>query len=389
MRARRSLVRDTGLIFIGGLSLGAGLMYIFDPDYGARRRAKLRDKTNHALHVARKGIDKATRDLQHRSRGFGASMRGLFRSRRAGIVGPEDDTVLVERVRAELGRHIRRPHAVEVKANDHLVLLRGRIPEHELAEVLRAVRRVRGVTRVENQLEPDREEAAIGERVLIRSSAWSPAARLIGSIAGAALFVFGLFRRGGVGIGAATAGALLGVRAATNLPPRQILGIGEQQAIDIRKTLTVDVPVGEVYRFWSRLENFPRFMEHVKAVQIVDSRRSHWTASGPAGLPVEFDAEVTALEPNRLFAWRTLPGSSFEHAGEVRFEPAPGESTRVDIRMRWVPKSGALGHALASLFHKDPKAALDDDLVRMKSLLEDGRTSAHGARVSLEELNGS
>jgi uncharacterized membrane protein len=38
-------------------------------------------------------------------------------------------------------------------------------------------------------------------------------------------------------------------------------------------------------------------------------------------------------------------------------------------------------HALASLLGADPKHALDKDLVRFKSLLEDGKTSVRGQRA--------
>jgi len=35
---------NRGLTLIGGIGLGAGLMYVLDPDRGRRRRARMRDK---------------------------------------------------------------------------------------------------------------------------------------------------------------------------------------------------------------------------------------------------------------------------------------------------------------------------------------------------------
>ena len=36
---------------------------------------------------------------------------------------------------------------------------------------------------------------------------------------------------------------------------------------------------------------------------------SHWVAAGPAGLSVEWDAEIINEIENTLIAWRALPGS--------------------------------------------------------------------------------
>jgi hypothetical protein len=54
--------------------------------------------------------------------------------------------------------------------------------------------------------------------------------------------------------------------------------------------------------------------------------------------------------------------------------------------MSYNPVAGALGHAIATLFRVDPKRTLDEDLVRLKSLLEEGKTRAHHEPVAREEV---
>ena len=49
------------------------------------------------------------------------------------------------------------------------------------------------------------------------------------------------------------------------------------------KTVVVNRPVEEVYQFWQNVENFPRFMIHLKDVRSTGSGRSHWVAMGPGG----------------------------------------------------------------------------------------------------------
>jgi uncharacterized membrane protein len=127
-------------------------------------------------------------------------------------------------------------------------------------------------------------------------------------------------------------------------------------------------------------------MSHLREVRRIDEQRSHWVASGPAGLPVEWDAVVTERLPNESIAWKSVEGSVVRTAGRVRFRPVPEGKTEVDVHLSYNPPAGAIGHAVASLFGTDPKHAMDEDMVRLKSLLEEGRTRADGEPVNLEEV---
>jgi uncharacterized membrane protein len=73
-------------------------------------------------------------------------------------------------------------------------------------------------------------------------------------------------------------------------------------------------------------------------------------------------------------------------AGRVRFRPAPGGTAEIDVHLSYNPPAGALGHAVAALFASDPKRAMDEDMVRLKSLLEEGKTRVNGQPVELDEL---
>ena len=182
-------------------------------------------------------------------------------------------------------------------------------------------------------------------------------------------------------------GAVLLARALANLPLKRLLGAeAGRGAVSIRKTLTVGAPVGEVFDLWSRPVNFPRFMSHVEEVQRVSDRRSRWTVRGPAGMPVHWQTELVAVVPNELIVWRTVAGSPVEHAGIVRFQPTAEGATRIDVRMSYTPPAGAVGHGVAAALGRDPKQTMDQDLVRLKSLLETGRTRAHGQVVRREEV---
>jgi uncharacterized membrane protein len=363
------------------VGLGAGLMYLFDPERGSRRRALVRDKAVHAWKVTETAVGKTSRDLQNRARGLAATTKGVM------VREDVSDEVLIERVRARLGRVVSHPRAIEVTSDQGRVTLSGPAFAHEVGRVLAAVAMVRGVKGVEDRLEV--HESAGDHPALQGSTArpearfellqrnWSPAARLLAGTAGGALAAYGMRRRGPLGATLGIVGLGLLARGLTNREMRDLLGVGEAEGVEIQKTIHIDAPVQDVYAFWSFYENFPHFMSHVREVKTIGDGRSHWTVEGPAGVPVPFDVEVTQAIPNELLAWKTLPGAPVDHARIVRFMPEDG-GTRADIKMSYNPPAGALGHAVADFLGADPKSRMDDDLARMKTLIETG-TPPHDA----------
>jgi uncharacterized membrane protein len=154
----------------------------------------------------------------------------------------------------------------------------------------------------------------------------------------------------------------------------------------VSKTTTVEAPVSQVYELWSRFENLAAFMADVDSISVEDDRRiSHWRVHGPAGSHFEWDAELLEDEPDERVSWRTISGR-IQHRGTARFEALGPDRTRVTVNMSYNPPAGVLGHRLAMLLGYDPKTALDEDMVRMKSLLEDGHTTVDGREVRLAEL---
>jgi hypothetical protein len=57
------------LTVLTGLGIGAGLMYLFDPKDGNRRRALIRDKAIKLNRQTRDAIDGTVKDLSNRAKG--------------------------------------------------------------------------------------------------------------------------------------------------------------------------------------------------------------------------------------------------------------------------------------------------------------------------------
>ncbi|MBI4471723.1 MAG: SRPBCC family protein [Acidobacteria bacterium] len=366
---------NTKSILIGGAAAGAALMYLLDPVFGGRRRALMRDK---AVHLGKKtglAVDTIARDMRHRSAGWVAQSRNLFRKDEV------SDDILIERVRAAIGRVVSHPHSIEVTARDGRVTLSGPILANEQKPLIRRVLKTRGVRSVESDLEPhERAENIPGlqggtrreERTELLQQNWSPAARCLTTAAGSGLIFFGLGHRGIPGIAAGVVGAALFARGATNLPMRRLLGIRSgRRAVDVQKTIRINAPVERVFDMWTKYENFPLFMSRVREVRDLGNGRSHWVVMGPAKTRIEWDAVVTQHVANRILAWKSEPGALAQNAGIIHFDQE-GDKTRVQIRLSYNPPIGALGHSVAWLFGSDPKREMDADLSRMKTFIETG-----------------
>lgn len=307
----------SGFYILGAAGIGAGLMYLFDPREGNRRRSMISDEAIRMINRSDDLIEKTTQDIRSRARDVMAETMAIFNK--------QDGT----KVRA-----------------------------------------------AEEQI-----------RSIDGEASWSPTVRLVTGAGGLAMSVYGLARRGVAGTAIALTGLVLTARGLTNKEIKKLVGIGAgRNAVSIQKTIYINAPIGEVYHFWENIENFPRFMEHVKKVKMSGNGISHWIVSGPAGTPVEFDTITIKKDRNRIISWKSLPNEAVKSAGAVRFKMGREGGTHVTVKMSYNPPAGAVGHAVASLFGVDPKQAMDDDLARMKSLFEEGMTTVQGEQVTKEEF---
>lgn len=366
---------------LGGLGIGAGLMYLLDPERGHRRLGMARSKAAHLFGAGGTALGRASRDLAHRSRGLAAEAGARLRLRLHPQAERVEDRVLEDRVRSKMGRFVSHPHAVEVLADDGEITLAGEILDSEAAGLLAAVRSVRGVRRIDDQLRVHESAESVsslqGEpRKRHRTSPpWPPAKRLLASTAGGALAFAGFRRRDPIGVALGTVGIGLIARG---------MAAPGTQTLDIHKTILVGSPIEDVFGYWAEFENFPRFMANVMEVERTGSNRWHWVVRGPAGTQLEWDAELSVFEPERVLAWKSLPGAPLGNSGSVHFTPTGESETRVDVQVSIHPPAGALGsigNAIAALLGRDPETEMHEDLARFKALMEEGRTTVEGETV--------
>lgn len=371
------------------VGIGAALMYFLDPQLGTRRRALVRDRINSWINNLDGSLDTIVGDTRNRARGVLSEMTAKLSDQGA------PDWILEERVRAALGRATRHARLLQIRSDGGRVLISGPVLRAEKDEIIKTAARARGVYSVEDDLQVFEKAKDLpslqipqtgGQAAALPRQNWSPATRLLSGVGGSLLTLYGLRRKGLSKPLLSTVGLLLTTRSVTNKDTKTLLGLGTaENGFKVRKAININAPIDEVYQFWRNFGNFKLFMDHVKDILVQDDI-STWKVAGPAGVPVEFQSRITSDVPNQSIAWETLPDSQIKHTGFVRFDENRDGGTRLSVQLDYVPPAGALGHAVAQLFGVDPRQAMNEDLIRLKSLLEEGRTSSsEGTAILTDE----
>jgi len=235
-------------------------------------------------------------------------------------------------------------------------------------------------------MNPDAEVSAIPPVTCTSTVNVGSAERVISALGGAALTVMALRDlKSQAGISMLLTGGFLLVRGLSGYCAVNN-AIGRNTArkagspVEVTTSVSLNKPVSEVYSFWRKLENLPRFMSHLEKVEEIDQTRSRWTAKGPAGVgSVSWEAEILEDHQNEFISWRTLPGSTVDNAGQVRFRGTPN-GTEIRVQMTYRLPAGDVGGVAAKIFSPMAEKMMRDDIRDLKRVLETGQTSGNGSR---------
>lgn len=359
-----------------GLAAGAVLMYLFDPKKGAGRRTMASDTLRRAgtdatdtLLRAGRGasetVSGAVHNLSARGRAATENVRGrvLDWKEEASRFSHSSEPVepLVEPPQAHRGSE------VDWRTDAHGDKMPT--PPTPPSAVSRLIPAALGA-----MVSPKAGGVAALVQAL-RDQTWNPRTRNT-ALLGGALGLYSLFaKRSPLTIGAgvvATALLAKGTKsavAAANAADHA--RSGSAQSVQVEKTIRIDASPEQVFDLWTDYERFPHFMANVEEVRDLGADLSHWKVKGPGGKSYEWDSILTEKSRPHLLAWRSVPGAKVEQWGEVVLEPIR-TGTKVTVRMTYLPPAGKAGQVMASLLGSNPKAQLEDDLERLKDLLERG-----------------
>jgi len=210
--------------------------------------------------------------------------------------------------------------------------------------------------------------------------------RIVSAIGGGILASAGLRRRSPVGFALALVGGdllrrgitghsyaynALGIRTIPKGQGAATTSVPYQLGIRIDRSITINHPRQEVFRFWRNFNNLPLFMKHLETVTLQDGSRSRWVVKGPGGRTFEWDAVIHNEIENELIAWRSLPGSEVDSAGSVWFkDTADRRGTVVKVELMYNPPAGTVGVLMASLLGTQPGRQVEEDLRSLKEVIE-------------------
>jgi uncharacterized membrane protein len=143
--------------------------------------------------------------------------------------------------------------------------------------------------------------------------------------------------------------------------------------INIMTKLTVNRPRQEVYDFWRKLSNLPLFMEHLKRVDVINDKQSHWVAKVPGHLgEIEWDAEIVKEIDGELLGWNSLPHATVNNAGKVEFRDADENGTEITVLITYRAPFGDVGEGIALLLNPVFKKIITKDVKNFKRYIEAG-----------------
>jgi len=161
--------------------------------------------------------------------------------------------------------------------------------------------------------------------------------------------------------------------------------VAGKKRVKIVCTCTINRPAKQLFEFWRHFENLPKVIKHLISVTETSDKESHWVASTAGDKRLEWDSVVINEHPGEMIAWRTKEGSGFEHAGSVRFESEPGNSsTQVTLSFEYIPPAGQLGSARQTGSSEDPAAQVQAELMRFKELMETGQLPSEAQPVGAQ-----
>jgi uncharacterized membrane protein len=158
-----------------------------------------------------------------------------------------------------------------------------------------------------------------------------------------------------------------------DLPVSRAATVRASRAVKVEHSVTVARPASELYAFWRDPANLPRVIAFVESVDMSSDKTARWRVRGPAGKPIQWEAEIINEVPNELLAWKSIGDADVPNAGSLHFREAPdGRGTEVRIVVEYEPPAGHVGAWIAKLVKENPDAQVREALRRFKQIAEAG-----------------
>lgn len=154
----------------------------------------------------------------------------------------------------------------------------------------------------------------------------------------------------------------------------------------IGRTVTVNKPREDVYRFCRDFSNLTQLLKDIAIVSGQGEGVTRWVFNGPAGVTITADTQILEDRPGEEISWNSTATSQLETRGKVMFRDAPSNrGTEVEAITAYRAPLGELGKMAIKVFGEDPAVLTRHALKRMKMLLETGEIATSNNRRNTQE----
>lgn len=237
-----------------------------------------------------------------------------------------------------------------------------------------------------NNLEQKQKQKSVTDFLTDTSTNVSTAERVASTTTGGVLIAYGVSRKDWLGALLSVAGGALALRGVTghcqvydalevDTNKKSLASRAKNwfdQKVEVVKSVNINKPAAELYKFWRNFENLPQFMDHLEAVKVIDEKHSEWTAKAPLGMQVSWKATITNDMENRRINWQSDEEADVPNRGMVEFMDDGNNGTVVKVSLKYEPPGGKLGELAAYFLTEEPDTQVEEDLRNFKRLMETG-----------------
>ncbi|MCC6508487.1 MAG: DUF2892 domain-containing protein [Pirellulaceae bacterium] len=141
------------------------------------------------------------------------------------------------------------------------------------------------------------------------------------------------------------------------------------KGVKVEETFVIDRSAHDLYEVWTRWEELPKFLPHIKSIKKIGAKRTQWIAEAPLGMTLTWDADILKQDADRMVSWKSVQGD-VGTAGSVHFKEVGDQKTEMRVSMQYDPPGGKVTAMVAEFFNMGLDKRVRDDLEKFKERLD-------------------
>jgi uncharacterized membrane protein len=143
--------------------------------------------------------------------------------------------------------------------------------------------------------------------------------------------------------------------------------------IHVKESITINRTIGDIYNYWRKLENLPRFISHLGTVEDLGSGHNRWTVETPVG-NISWESEIVEDKKNEVIRWRSVPGAGVTNSGSLSLmKKEDGKATEATVELRYRPPGNHDSFLEDEILEVITDEQLRTDLMKLKQIMESER----------------